>query len=607
MRPVWNPHPAMVLAGFAAAVPQPATALRPCEPAAAELVARLDAAVERPADEALAELDTLADLARRSDTTWLVPLTPRKPAGGVETLVPFAEAIAATRRAVWVAAASDGSRPSGELATAVADRDSARLAESLREARDPLTAAMAAAARGDLFGERGDPAAVDAWRMAAAIFASAGYPERAAKLEATAAAFTAATVREEAPLSRRLSPAWRSDFPRLAGESAGIEPVVSTGTIDGERLLIFADGHGIDVLGLESGSPPWTPPGAVSPRVRFFPPSGAAGRPAAAVPRGVAIAGGRVVAWVPATAGDRPQLVCLDLTEAAEGRLAWSAAAPRAMPLPIGSPRIVDGQVVACTAGPSAGDPVALAAFRLGDGSLAWTRPLVMAGVTAGGAASHAGVVAVAGDLTIAATAGSILWAVRTDGTLAWLTRLDDDEAGGGPLEVCQGGVHGGRLVVPRGGRLLALEARSGRLVWSEASAGQPLACVAATPSTVYLARGQSLLALAAADGRRRARIDTPAWHNHGRGVVVGSTLYRPVVPAAAGEDAITRVITADADTLTESGAPLRPFDRPGGRSWLVAADGRLVVSDTAGIAVFTDADTAGIGTPPRADGAGLP
>jgi len=240
MRPVWNPHPAMVLAGFAAAVPQPATALRPCEPAAAELVARLDAAVERPADEALAELDTLADLARRSDTTWLVPLTPRKPAGGVETLVPFAEAIAATRRAVWVAAASNGSRPSGELATAVADRDSARLAESLREARDPLTAAMAAAARGDLFGERGDPAAVDAWRMAAAIFASAGYPERAAKLEATAAAFTAATVREEAPLSRRLSPAWRSDFPRLAGESAGIEPVVSTGTIDGERLLIFA-------------------------------------------------------------------------------------------------------------------------------------------------------------------------------------------------------------------------------------------------------------------------------------------------------------------------------------------------------------------------------
>jgi len=174
------------------------------------------------------------------------------------------------------------------------------------------------------------------------------------------------------------------------------------------------------------------------------------------------------------------------------------------------------------------------------------------------------------------------------------ITALDAKDPAGTVIDA------GGRLVVPRGGRLLALEARSGRLAWSEASAGQPLACVAATPSTVYLARGQSLLALAAADGRRRARIDTPAWHNHGRGVV-------PVVPAAAGEDAITRVITADADTLTESGAPLRPFDRPGGRSWLVAADGRLIVSDTAGIAVFTDADTARIGTPPRADGAGLP
>ena len=167
------------------------------------------------------------------------------------------------------------------------------------------------------------------------------------------------------------------------------------------NLFVWNSGRGIHAVRLSDGRPPWKDAPNATDSLIF--PRGVSARmlrdsrAAAQTPLPAAVAGARVFAVLDGlSARDEfnadAALVCLDMSSAAEGRLAWIAPPPLVIqgdgppqPTSFDGPPTADAQLVVCVVRsrvPS--DWLYLAAFDARDGRPIWTRPLGSAIATDG-------------------------------------------------------------------------------------------------------------------------------------------------------------------------------------------------------------------------------
>ena len=422
-------------------------------------------------------------------------------------------------------------------------------------------------------------------------------------------------------------------------ETQAIRPVVTGG------LVLWNSGVAVHALGLAEGRPAWAADSVLFPR------GVAAGWPAVRGDRprlstgGICVAAGRCFATierggkVPERPDDSPLLACLDLSDAAEGRLSWAV-----MPPPTGGDRAsagtaFDGPPAAdcelCLVVVRGRDPrglLELAAFDARDGSRRWVRPLGPSAAADG--IDHArGVRAacLAEDKIVIATHAGTVAAFFRDGRAAWKTdtapaaRVSGGGASGGgaAAEIPVGSrfspavfSRGRIFVAPRDrGGVVALDARDGRILWAtgrttDGSAEPGTEIVGATSRhlVVQVAGGRrgdgttggpSLRLLAADSGRESARRNADDGAA-GTGLVVGGTLFWPVRSAGQPADAgrTLEVHPLDAGTLRPLAPPLvlpsgippaaspsaaraaadAPVHLAVGSGTLVVADGRRIV-----------------------------
>jgi len=273
--------------------------------------------------------------------------------------------------------------------------------------------------------------------------------------------------------------------------------------------------------------------------------------------------------------GSDALLVCLDLSPAAEGRLAWASPPPPIIldddeprSSSFDGPAVADHEVacmVVRSLAPS--DWLSLAVFDPRDGRLIWSRPLGPA-VGADGVdhARGARQACLAEDRIVVATHAGTVAAFSRDGQVAWQTNVAMDGGVAKPAAAAPAAAPpvfaGGRIfVAPRDrGGVVALDPQSGRILWDRAALGattilgatQRHAIVATAvplvgPATTGLARW-AVMALAGDDGREEFRYDggrdtlAPA----GCGAVADGRVYWPATTA----DGKTAIHVLDADTL---------------------------------------------------------
>jgi outer membrane protein assembly factor BamB len=312
-------------------------------------------------------------------------------------------------------------------------------------------------------------------------------------------------------------------------------------------------------------------------------------------------------------------LVCLDLSPAAEGRLAW-ASQPPTIVLDDGEPRAstFDGPVaadheLACVVvrslAPS--DWLSLAALDPRDGRTIWSRPLGPATGSDGiDHARGARQACLADDRIVVATHAGTVAAFTRDGQTAWQTAVAADDDAASPTGTAPAAApvvfSGDRIfVAPRDrGGVVALDSRSGRTLWDRPSLG-PAMILGATQRHVIVAaavpsvgpattglRRWAVTALTAAEGREEFRFDggreslAPA----GGGIVADGRVSWPTTDAG-GRTAI-HVLDSDTLAIVPSARLDIPADRlasgggvglaAAGPATLVLAGGRMLFCEEA-------------------------
>lgn len=482
-------------------------------------------------------------------------------------------------------------------------------------------------AAGDAAAERGwFAAARDHWRAAAGSRAPA---------DSTAEQLVAARMARLAAVEQELDTAVRSRDSAAAVTWAATDwPVawrVSTGptacvdgagspplTIVGE-LAVWNTGRAVHAVAVSDGRPRWSTADdrdtCIFPRGLGGPPSGP-DQPCTLPPMPVAAAAGRVYATLDqGRAGHL--LACLDLSDAAEGRLAWSArAADAARPDPRVAVAAFDGPPTSdhelCCAVVRADDSrgsLALAAFDARDGSPRWVRGLGPA-VAVDGVDPARGqrqpcfaedrivVDTHAGRIQAFDRDGATVWSVSTSGPAA-------DPAGRSCISPAR--FARGRVLVTAadGSTIAAIDPRDGRVVWRWRAADSTVADVVGTATDGLLiatrenaAATVTLRRLAIADGRETAAFSAEAVASVqvGPAAIDAGTIFWPVRhPAAAADGQASwpglTIEVLDASTLdrrrpavdcgpvfgtADAGDPTRPLPRPavGRGSLLIAVDG---------------------------------
>ncbi len=345
-----------------------------------------------------------------------------------------------------------------------------------------------------------------------------------------------------------------------------IQPAIAGG------LVLWNTGQAVHALRLADGLPPWR--AARSPVDSLLFPRGASrgrfeSRPSRPQPLALAVCGGSalaILAGLSGTDGDvaaeaGPMLACLDLSSSAEGRLAWLAAAPaitdggeRPRPTDFDGPPTFDHEIAAIvvrTREPS--DWLSLSIFDSRDGRLLWSRPLGQA--TARDGIDHAPAVrsvCIAEDRIVAATHAGLIAAFDRDGRPAWRTAIDG--GGGAPKFPAAAAPAGpvfcrGRIVLsPRDrGGVLALDARSGSLLWDRPGLGA--ATIVGTSAGRLLVAtvseaGPAVVSLAIEDGSELARLPAagPGPAFAGKGLAAADNLPWPAAASlnpAVGSDAL--------------------------------------------------------------------
>jgi len=410
--------------------------------------------------------------------------------------------------------------------------------------------------------------------------------------------------------------AWRHD---LSGVSAAWPPVIS-----GE-LVLWNTGVAVHAVRLEDGMPPW-PAGGAGRDTRLFPRGSATapngGLAATATPGALCAAGSRAYAVLARPASE--EIVCLDLSPAAEGRLVWlvdvahvaTAGLGRvAGPLQCDGPPAVDHElccIVLRTAG-GRGELI-LAAFAAADGRLEWTQRCGTA-LAADGVDHARGrrrPVFVEDRIVLATHAGTII-AFDRDGRRAWRSELpaaaprpraDDALAPRFPAVPDTLASRGLAVVAPRdAGGVVAIEARGGAVAWRWAAddavvglLGPVEEGVVAVTRTAGDAAG--LVRLDRASGREAGQPGTVSGPTSGPVTLVDHTLFHPRSPKAGVGGIVLDVVdpvslaarrplsvdVAPSATAADQGSPVC-FVAGGGGRLAVAVPGAIVCVEAAAVA----------------------
>ena len=583
--------------------------------------------------EAHARLDRLRDRQQQAQQTWLLTheLLSTLPGTAfssseqtVGLLVPCDQLLTQLR---WQLAtripqqhAADDLRQREAVA---AGRDPARLWQMARVAGSTSEITSALLAAGDVAAEQGwTTAANQAWQQAAALAEQTQQTTVVAELanrQAMLATFAfpnrdfGEASPGSAPAPRAASAILRRVWEEPLGVAAAVPPALALATRSSHSrgpLICWHDSGGVHARHLRDGAVPWGPGPGLPASTRLFPPLG---ENAATPTWPPAVGRGRLVTAVAfptrGEASTAVELICLDLTDAAEGRLQWS------LPLPAGAvvapPRIVS----------NAGDePLAvfclhqtttdLLAVRLLDGQMLWRRPLSLAPTDraalareAFGEDTNAVHVApvLAEDLLLMTSPDGLAWAVDLSGTLIWARQPSHPESPrpGQPLPArfSQPAVCGDVLVLrgPSERELTALDIRSGHQRWTWTAAapltlhGSTGDAVLASHTTPPLATHNTpaagtttLLSLGGGDGQLRStREGLP--HVRGIPALTPTQLFWP-------SEAEVHVLSPG--TLQSDGVPLKWGRAPRGVPSLTADRQRLVVCTDTSLQVFEPTDS---------------
>jgi len=477
------------------------------------------------------------------------------------------------------------------------------------------SAAARALAAGDAAAERGwFAAARDHWGEAVRVATSSGdaatlhaAAARSTRLEAIAqdAARTAAARRLEHAALPTASP-WRSAWRTSAsaadcGRAAESPPVSIVG-----GLALWNTGRAVHAVGLAEGRPAW---GSADGRDTLIFPRGSGGRllapmpPCAAEAAAIACAAGRAYAVID-QGRDGQLLSCLDLSAAAEGRLAWFRAASSLVPGPqaaaaaFDGPPVVDHEVCAVVLRTGDGrGSLALAVLDPRDGSPRWIRSLGSASIDGVDRARGRRQACLAEDRIIVAAHAGMVHAFDRDGAVAWTAPTPAPDSGGrGDACIAPASVVDGRLLIAAsdGTHVAAFEPRHGDLLWRWRAIPERVTLVLggwAGGAVIAThgpddSSGTTLRRLSIEDGRPAATFAGPpqAVRAFGHGTIADGTIFWPVC-SAAGAVAIELV---DAVTLERRGEPIEcgrcsgEPDSPSRPPRLAVADGSLVIADDA-------------------------
>lgn len=387
-----------------------------------------------------------------------------------------------------------------------------------------------------------------------------------------------------------------SDGPRQA-------PVVTDSLAGRGPLVVWQQSGEIHARRLADGASAWSARGSQVETSRIFPPSGfapPATRKPPASDAAMCVWSERLVACLTVfddglTAGVRDsalRLVCLDLGEAAEGRLVWETPLPVDDSVSRGVSLAVTERIVCLLRG---GDAPWLAAFRLHDGQPLWQRSLALASRLAAEQPFEA-CLAAAEDLIVVAVSDGSVWAIDHDGRVCWVSTPSPPMAplSGSPKVAVAGGVvvvsHAGGQVDQ--GMLEAFELRGGSLRWRRDRLPSTT-LVGITGSVVVAEEGEAIVSRSIDDGAELARRVPDGWRRHGDPAVSGSGLAWPVVDLRR-QQAPLRISRLAPATLVDIGEPI-VLREPGGPAALALAQGSLVVADAGSITVV---DLEGAGEP---------
>ena len=597
--------------------------------AVAEACRQVEAA-DTPATVAVAHatLDRLSERQQQATRAWLLPAencsellgrlgdlcdTP----DGV--LIPFERL---TRRLRWqlvtTCSADDSLSEASQrqLRAAIESRETSRLWQLARDTADSVMLCETLLAAGDLAAENGwETAAINAWQDAA-TFARRLPGDRICREVAARERLRPCerldgrdVVLPRSPCDRLLfEPMWTQRLPfDQASDTPAAVAVASFASRTAGPLLCWHANGGLHARGLHTGEPPWQ--GLAE---RLFPPRGdtLVSTPSWAP----SVFDGRLLSVLMPTAAagstlpaagsvPPPQLICLDLTDAAQGRMLWSLPLPdaaRFVTRPICARRSTGEAIAWMMLGASGSE---LAAVRLHDGELLWRRPLGLpladrrsADDEPDSVSVPAASIVVCEDLVIATLSDGSVWAVNHDGELVWgrePVEVGDVTAasrGFGQASVCCDALV---LRGPSDHDLTALDLRSGSVRWQFTAAaavtllGSTGGRVFASHPTVDDPHPATTLVMLSCDDGGVQTVEASLPHPWGEPLLAGDAVFWPVQRSPT-ESAI---LVLAAGTLSECESPM-VLESDVQAPCLAAGRGRLIVSGRSSIQVFgTPAD----------------
>ncbi len=285
------------------------------------------------------------------------------------------------------------------------------------------------------------------------------------------------------------------------------------------------------------------------------------------------------------------ELICLDISDAAEGRLVWAvplAEVPEEPPAALVCMQGLRGDGILAVCLP--GSMPELIAMRVADGSLLWRQRL---GLNRGGpSVSQQQVVAVGEDLVVVAAADGSTWAVNQAGDLVWVREASSVTEGPASPSLLVGC---GCVVVRSadGRQLTAVDLRTGRSRWQVTNDGV-FSLVGMAGRVLVALQDDCLVSFSVDDGSRLARrrqADAPL---HGTPLLAEDLVFWPTTrpppaspasnPSASVEQ---QVLVLRPATLQLAGPPLRMGLPARGTMSLAAGHGKLVVCDERSLRIF--------------------
>lgn len=560
------------------------------------------------------QLARLEDRQQREATAWLIPSNTSREANLAQrqesdptTYVPLASLIAEQRRrlaAIRSRLLGDLSGGAAAVADAAAARDLWRLRNLADHAADGVTVAHALLASGDVALEGGwQAAASEAWQQA----------ERVAELIEHAPLLSAARDRLQLPMvalpdandcrhaatsSTRAAPEpapidsllWETPLP-THGRPHPEDSLQLTASLDGTPPLVcWHRATGVHARRLADGDVPWADATRGPMIDRIFP---LAGDASTTLSGNLSISHGRLLSI--AEVLKRSELFCLEITDAAEGRLLWTAPLPRvseasAATLACGRSLRGAGLVFVCTHG----SITELAAFRLADGKQLWQLPLGLKRTESTGQPTQPPVVSE--DLVIVAAGDGSLWAVTHTGEVAWMrTETAASQVSTGPSVLAAGGCVAARS--PDGRQITAIDSRTGQPRW-QFSAPAAVRLIGLTSNELIASYDNRLVSLSLTDGSLLASRQPAALSPRSSPLLAAGRLFWPTdrqsPPAAAADRDAPLVQSMGSQvrmlcpaTLEEVAAPVNVGRLTGDRIRLAADRSRLVVCDGSSLKVF--------------------